>query len=79
MYKDIYLRANKAYLRVASNSADIMTIGNYTGIESVAKEDTTDGVLYALNGVRVPSGATPRPGIYILRTANGKTKKVRIP
>lgn len=79
LYKDIYLRANKAYLRVASNSADIMTIGNYTGIESVAKEDTSDGVLYALNGVRVPSGATPRPGIYILRTANGKTKKVRIP
>lgn len=79
LYKDIYLRANKAYLRVASNSADIMTIGNYTGIESVAKEDASDGVLYALNGVRVPSGATPRPGIYILRTANGKTKKVRIP
>lgn len=79
LYKDIYLRANKAYLRVGSSAADVMSIGTHTGISTVAKEESSGGVLYGLNGVRVPAGATPRPGIYILRTANGTTKKVRIP
>jgi len=77
LYKDMYLKANKAFLRVGANSADIMTIGNYTGIETVSKGDSSDGVLYSLSGVRLPSSATPRPGIYILRTPNGTTRKVR--
>ena len=79
LYKDIYLKANKAYLRVDANTADVMTIGTATGIETVKTEESTVGVLYALNGVRLPSSANPRPGIYILRTPNGTTKKVRIP
>lgn len=79
LYKDVYLRGNKAYLRVASSAADIMSAGTETAISSVARDDSSGGVLYGLNGVRVPAGATPRPGIYILRTASGTTKKVRIP
>jgi len=76
LYKDIYLRGNKAYLSVASGTADVMTVGSNTGIEYVKKDGQAEGVLYTPNGLRVPAGKAPRPGIYILRQSNGATKKV---
>jgi hypothetical protein len=66
-----YLMANKAYLKVNANYADVMTLGGYTpGAINGAKTDgkAKTGV-YTLTGVRLPDGVTPRAGIYV---KNGK-------
>ena len=64
------LIANKAYLVVDANAADVMTLGGYDpeAINSV-KYDCTSTGLYTLMGVRLPDGLTPRAGIYV---KNGK-------
>lgn len=72
LYRGLYVRGNKAYLRVGNNAADVMTVGASTGIKQPAKDEQAEGTLYTLDGCRVPAGKTPRPGIYILRQSNGK-------
>ena len=78
LYKDQFLMANKAYLKVNPNDADVMTLGGYTAINdaktSVKSSDDTNSGIYTLAGVRLPEGATLRPGIYI---QNGKKRIVR--
>lgn len=63
--------ANKAYLKVNSGDADVMTHGGYTpeAISSIKVDDNTSKGLYTLTGVRIPEGVTPKAGIYI---KNGK-------
>ena len=78
LYKDLYLRANKAYLQVDANAAEVLTVGPGTGIKTIIKDEPSEGILYAPNGIRVPEGRTQRPGIYILRNSNGTTRKVII-
>jgi hypothetical protein len=71
LYKEQYLMANKAYLKVNSGDADVMTHGGYTpeAISSIKVDDNTSKGLYTLTGVRIPEGVTPKAGIYI---KNGK-------
>lgn len=79
LYRDLYLRGNKAYLRVDGSAADVMTVGTETGIETIKNDGHSDGTRYTLNGIRVPAGLLPRPGrpgIHILRQSNGTTRKV---
>lgn len=61
-----YLKANKAYLKVPSGSADIMTESG-TGITTISKDDISKDKegLYTLTGIRIPDDITPQPGIYI--------------
>lgn len=76
LYKDLYLRANKAYLHVGVAAADVMTVGSGTGIKTIMKDEPSEGTLYSLNGVRVPAGKASRSGVYILRQSDGTTKKI---
>ena len=76
LYKDVYLKANRAYLRVDGSAADVMTAGTETGIETMMNDGHSDGTLYTLNGIRVSVGKIQRSGIYILRQSDGTTKKV---
>ena len=76
LYKDTYLKANKAWLRVDGSAADVMTAGAETGIETILNDELSEGILYTPNGIRIPEGASRRPGIYILRQSNGLTRKV---
>ena len=69
LYKDVSLMANKAYLKVSPEDADVMTIDGYNGISNVKVTEKSKSVIYTLTGVRVPNGFTLRPGIYI---QNGK-------
>ena len=71
LYKELFLVANKAYLKVNPNDADVMTIDGYTAdaINKVKAEDKEPTGIYTLTGNRVPDGAVLRPGIYI---RNGK-------
>lgn len=66
-----YLPHNKVYLEVSKSAASTLTNGDpSSGIETVMQEmGTRDEGTYTLEGVRLPEGATPRPGIYI---RNGK-------
>jgi hypothetical protein len=62
-----YLMANKAYLKVNANDADVMTLGGYTpGAINDAKTDgkVKTGV-YTLTGIRLPDGVNPPAGIYV--------------
>lgn len=80
LYKEQYLMANKAFLKVNPGDADVMTHGGYTpdpdpdpdpdpqAISSV-KAESSASALYTLTGVRLPSGVTPQAGVYI---KNGK-------
>lgn len=67
LYKDKYLKANKAYLEVNTGvyNADVMTLGDYTSISSIKNDNNTSEGIYTLTGVRLPDGATLRSGIYI--------------
>ena len=59
--------ANKAYLNVNANDADVMTLGGYTpGAINDAKTDgkVKTGV-YTLTGIRLPDGVNPPAGIYV--------------
>jgi len=78
LYNDLYLRANKAYLQVDGDAASTMTVGSGTGIQTITRDELSEGTLYTLNGVRVPEERTQRPGIYILRSNDGTTRKVII-
>ena len=73
-----YLCANKAYLKVDSKAAAVMTEdGSATGITTVKAEETVSKDVegtYTLTGIRVPDGVTPQPGIYI---RNGKKIVIR--
>lgn len=66
LYGQLYLRANKAYLSVPSDAADVMTVGGYAGINSVKSNvKKTDNALYTLTGIRIPKNTTPSAGVYI--------------
>lgn len=67
LYKDQYLKANKAYLNVSPTDADVMTHGDYTpwAINSIKNGNNTSTGIYTLTGVRLPDGVTPRSGIYV--------------
>ena len=71
LYKEQYLMANKAYLKVNPGDADVMIHGKYTpgAINTIKTEDNDKTAIYTLTGVRLPDGVTPRAGIYI---KNGK-------
>ncbi len=64
-----YLKHNKAYLMVGSDAADVLTLGGSTSIKNIKASDAVDKGTFTLTGVRMPDGATLRPGIYI---KNGK-------
>ena len=78
LYNDLYLRANKAYLQVDGDAASTMTVGSGTDIQTITRDELSEGTLYTLNGVRVPEERTQRPGIYILRSNDGTPRKVII-
>ena len=69
LYKEQYLMANKAYLKVNSGDADVMILDGPTAINTVKTENNTKTGIYTLTGVRLPDGVTPRAGIYV---KNGK-------
>lgn len=74
LYKDLFLMANKAYLKVNPKDEDVMTLGGSTSIDAVrTKTNTPDGI-YTLTGVRISESTPLRPGIYI---QNGKKRIVR--
>ena len=77
LYKEQYLMANKAYLKLNTNieNADVMTHGGYTpeAINSV-KTDYNATNIYTLTGIRLPDGVAPKAGIYI---KNGKKIIIR--
>jgi hypothetical protein len=76
LYKDLFLMANKAYLKVSPKDADVMTIDGYTldAINKVKAESKEPTGIYTLTGNRIPDGATLRPGIYI---QNGKKRIIK--
>jgi hypothetical protein len=71
LYKDQFLMANRAYLKVNAGDADVMIHGKYDpqAINSVKSDDESSTGIYTLTGVRLPDGVTPRAGIYV---KNGK-------
>jgi hypothetical protein len=71
LYKESYLMANKAYLKVNSGDADVMTHGGYIpeAINAIKSNDKASTGIYTLTGVRLPDGVTPGAGIYV---KNGK-------
>ena len=77
LYKDMFLMANKAFLRVSPNDADVMTIDGYTpdAIDNKVKAEGKGPTgIYTLTGNRIPEGAALRPGVYI---NNGRKRIVR--
>ena len=75
LYKNLYLMANRAYLKVNPNDADVLTLGGYTpdpgddpddpdAINSVKADASSTGI-FTLTGVRLPDGVRPRAGIYV--------------
>lgn len=75
LYNDLYLKGNKAYLKVNPGDADVMSLNGYKpdddpdGVNSIKSESKTENAIFTLTGVKLPEGATPRAGIYI---QNGK-------
>ena len=69
LYKEQYLMANKAYLNVSVNDADVMILNGPSAINTVKNEENAKVGIYTLTGVRLPDGVTPRAGVYI---KNGK-------
>ncbi len=69
LYQDYYLFGNKAYLKVGSDAADVLTEGNFSAINKVMNVESGDDKIYTLTGVCLPEGATPQSGVYI---KNGK-------
>lgn len=66
LYKDLYLKANKAYLKVNPSDAEVMVAGASTGINTVkAAAQKNDEGTYTLTGIRLSENATPKAGIYI--------------
>ena len=69
LYKDKYLMANKAYLKVNYGDADVMILDGPSAINTVKNDDSSNTGIYTLTGVRLPEGVTARAGIYV---KNGK-------
>ena len=74
LYNGQFLMANKAYLKVSPNDADVMTTDGYADINSVKSDSKSSMGIYTLTGIRVSDKAQMRPGIYI---QNGKKVIVR--
>lgn len=67
-YKDqLYLRANKAFLNVNPDDADVMSLDDYDpeAINTIKTDDKASTGIYTLTGVRIPDSVTPRSGVYI--------------
>ena len=65
-----YTEHNRCWLIVPKSAADNMTEDGYTGINNIDADTTpTSKKIYTLQGVELPEGTKPRPGIYI---QNGK-------
>lgn len=65
-----YTEHNRCWLIVSSSAANTMTEAGYTGIDNIEADITpSNNKIYTLQGVEIPEGTTPRPGIYI---QNGK-------
>ncbi len=66
-----YLMANKAYLKVNANDAEVMTLGGYTpgAINGTKTDSKAITGIYTLTGIRLPDGVNPSAGIYV---KNGK-------
>ena len=69
LYKEQYLMANKAYLKVGVNDADVMILNGPSAINTVKSDENAKTGIYTLTGVRLPDSYTPRAGIYV---KNGK-------
>ena len=69
LYKDKYLMANKAYLKVNYGDADVMILDGPSAINTVKNDDSSNTGIYTLTGVRLPEGVTASAGIYV---KNGK-------
>ena len=69
LYKEKYLMANKAYLKVNYGDADVMILDGPSAINTVKNDDSSNTGIYTLTGVRLPEGVTARAGIYV---KNGK-------
>jgi hypothetical protein len=71
LYKEQFLMANKAYLKVNPGDADVMIHGKYDpqAINSAKSDDKSSTAIYTLTGIRLPDGVAPRAGIYV---KNGK-------
>ena len=65
LYKEQYLMGNKAYLKVNSGDEDVMTLGNYSAINTIKTDENAKTGTYTLTGVRLPDGVNPRAGIYV--------------
>ena len=76
LYKDLFLMANKAYLKVNPSDADVMTIDGYTSdvVNNIKAADKAQTGIYTLTGIRIPDGTVLRPGIYI---QNGKKRIIK--
>ena len=74
LYKEQYLMANKAYLKVNPGDAEVMTLGGYSAIDNVKEDDKASTAIYTLTGVRIPDRVTPKAGIYV---KNGKKIIIR--
>ena len=69
LYKEQYLMANKAYIKVSPDAADVMILNGPTAINSVKTDVKAKTGIYTLTGVRLPDGVNPPAGIYV---KNGK-------
>lgn len=69
LIKSLYTEHNRCWLVVPSSAESTLTEAGYTGINSIDADDTANKKIYTLQGVEIPEGTTPRPGIYI---QNGK-------
>ena len=57
---------NRCWLVVPSSAVDTMTEAGYTGISNIDADATpANKKIYTLQGIEIPEGTTPRPGIYI--------------
>ena len=61
--------ANKAYLKVGANDADVMILNGPSAINTVKSDENAKTGIYTLTGVRLPDSYTPRADIYV---KNGK-------
>ena len=61
-----YTEHNRCWLWVPSSANSTLTQDGYTGISNIDAETTpANKKIYTLQGVEIPEGTTPRPGIYI--------------
>lgn len=65
--EQLYLRANKAFLKVNPGDADVMSLDDYDpeAINTIKTGDKASTGIFTLTGVRIPDGVSPQSGIYI--------------